>query len=102
MKELGSRERSLLSRLSNPIKPVIRVGKNGLTEGIVNAIDELLEKRELIKIKFVDFKDVKSEIATDISEKTGSMLIRVIGNIAIFYRESKKPENRKIMLARKN
>ena len=98
MKEPGSKERYYLSRISNSLKPSIRVGKFGLTAGVISAIDELLESRELIKIKFIDFKDEKGEIARNIAEKTGSFLVRIIGNIAILYRESKNPEKREISI----
>ncbi len=102
MAELGSKERYQLTRLANSIKPVIRVGKGGLTEGIIAAIDELLEKRELIKIKFVGFKDEKGAIAEEIARKTESSLVRIIGNIAIFFRMAKDPENRHILTDRES
>lgn len=97
MKEIGSRERYMLSRYANNIKPLLRIGKNGVTVTFLAALDELLEKRELVKIKFVDFKDEKQEIAADIASRTGSVLVRIIGNIAIYYRQAMDPRKRKIM-----
>ena len=96
--ELGSRERSYITKLSNRVEPIIRIGKNGLTENILNAIDELLNNKELIKIKFIDFKDEKLQVAREIALKTNSFLVRVIGNVAIFYRMSDDPTKRKIVL----
>ncbi|MCL2706538.1 MAG: YhbY family RNA-binding protein [Spirochaetaceae bacterium] len=98
MTEPGSRERYYLTRLSNSIEPIIRIGKSGLTENILTAIDELLTSKELIKIKFIDFKDEKLQVAQEIALKTNSFFVRVIGNVAIFYRMSPVPENRKIDL----
>ncbi len=94
----GSRERCYLTKLSNSIEPIIRIGKNGLTENILIAVNELLDNKELIKIKFIGFKDEKQELAREISLKTASFLVRVIGNIAIFYKMSSDPAKRKISL----
>ena len=98
MKELESKERSYLTKLSNSVEPIIRIGKNGLTENILTAINELLDNKELIKIKFIDFKEEKVQVAQEIALKTDSFLVRVIGNIAIFYKMSSDPEKRKIVL----
>jgi len=98
MIEPGSRERYYLTKLSNSVEPIIRIGKNGLTENVLTAIEELLTSRELIKIKFIGFKDEKLQVAQEIALKTNSFLVRVIGNVAIFYRISPVPENRKIVL----
>ena len=98
MPKPGSRERYYLTKLSNSIEPIIRIGKNGLTENVLIAIDELLNNKELIKIKFIDFKDEKSDFARKIALETNSFLVRVIGNVAIFYRMSSEPAKRKIVL----
>jgi len=57
-----------------------------------------LTSKELIKIKFIDFKDERQFIAQEIAQKTDSFLVRVIGNIAIFYRMSSEPDKGKIVL----
>ncbi|MDX9799873.1 MAG: YhbY family RNA-binding protein [Spirochaetia bacterium] len=98
MKELTSKDRYNLSRISNTLKPVIWVGKNGMTEQVLTAVDELLDKKELIKIKFVNLKDEKKEISEEISGRTKSFLVRIIGNNAIFYRMASDPKNRSIAL----
>jgi len=61
-------------------------------------VDESLAKHELIKVKFIDFKekDQKKEIAGAIEIKTASELVGMIGHMAIFYRRQKDPEKRKI------
>jgi RNA-binding protein len=46
----------------------------------------------------MDFREEKRELAEQIVERTGSMLIGMIGNIAILYRQQPDPEKRKIRL----
>ena len=55
-------------------------------------------KHELIKLRFVDFKEKgrKEEIAGVIEKKTASELVGMIGHIAIFYRQHKDAEKRTV------
>lgn len=47
---MTSKQRAYLRSLASNITPVFQVGKASLTPEIVTAVDEALEKRELIKI----------------------------------------------------
>jgi len=80
------------------MKPLAYVGHNGLSSTVVQAIDGSLATHELIKVKFVDFKekDQKEEIAEAIEQETASELVGIIGHVAIFYREGPDPEKRRI------
>ena len=46
-------------------KPVVFIGQKGITEGLNRSIDDALTAHELIKIKYIDFKEKekKTEIA---------------------------------------
>jgi len=85
------------------MKPVVFIGQSGLTQGVMQAVDEALETHELIKIKFNDFKekDQKIEIIADIEAQTGSEMAGMIGHMAIFYRMNPDPEKRKITVPTK-
>ena len=96
MFELNSKQRSSLLKQSHTLNPKVWIGKNGLTDAIIENVDSLIEKQELMKIKFVDFKDSKKEIVDIISEKTDSAIVKIIGNIAVVYRQAKDPEKRKV------
>ena len=87
--------RKELSAKANSIKPVVIIGQSGLTDGVVGKVEESLNAHELIKIKFLEFKDEKKELARAIEEKTDSTLVRIIGNVAIFYKEAEKMADRK-------
>ena len=91
MNNLDNKERRNLTKLAVDLKPVLRIGKNGLTDNVVQAVLDILENNELIKIKFINFKDEKNDIAEKLSEKTQSSLVRIIGNNAVIYK--KKTEN---------
>jgi RNA-binding protein len=60
---------------------------------VVQAVDEALEKRELIKVAVLKncFDDPKA-IAQTLAERTHAQVVRVIGKKIILYRASKKPQ----------
>lgn len=80
--------------MAHGLNPVVMVGKNGLTDGVWQAVDEALENHELIKIKFIDFKDSKQEIAGQLTKTLSAELIGIIGNIVILYRQNPDEEKR--------
>jgi RNA-binding protein len=98
---LTTREKKLLKKLSHDLKPLIRIGKNGVTPATIANIDNALKDHELIKIKYLEHKDQKKTLTRRITEETGSELINQIGNTATLYRESPNPEKKEINLSRK-
>jgi RNA-binding protein len=64
------------------------VGKNGLEERVIAAMDDALGSHELVKVKFQAFKDEIRPLAEELAVKTGSELVGIIGFIATLYRES--------------
>ena len=68
------------------LKPVLKVGHDGLSPQFIAALDTELTRHELVKVKFSDFKDQKKELAPQLAEKTGSELILRVGNVAVLFR----------------
>ena len=100
MEKLKGFQKKYLKGLVHGTKPVVFVGQKGISPAVTSAVDDALEKHELIKVKFVDFKekDRKTEIAVAIEKETASELVGMIGHIAIFYRRQKDPKKRKIQI----
>ena len=100
MKKLTSIQAKYLRGLAHALKPVVFVGQKGLTHVLVETTAEAFQRHELIKVKFIDFKDKeqKKEIAATIENKTDSQMAGMIGHIAIFYKQNRDPDKRKIML----
>ncbi|UCH56607.1 MAG: YhbY family RNA-binding protein, partial [Candidatus Bathyarchaeota archaeon] len=82
-------------KMAHSLKPLLQIGKNGVTPGLIAAVDKTLADHELIKVKFLDYKNAKKELSTLLAEKTGSHLVDLIGNTAILYRPSTKPKKKK-------
>ena len=100
MEELKGYQKKFLKGLAHGFKPVVFIGQKGLTPTLIESMREALETHELIKVKFVDFKDrqQKAAMAETVASKAGCQMVGMIGHIAIFYRRQADPENRKIDL----
>ena len=99
MKEITSSQRRKLKSLAHKLKPVVLIGQKGITESLVKAVDKALEDHELIKVKFIDLKDEKIELADKVVSDTASHLVNMIGNTAIIYRENpERPKDEKIKI----
>ena len=103
MEKLKGYQKKYLKGLVHGMKPLVFVGQKGLSPTLIKAVDESLETHELIKVKFVDFKerDQKEEIIRAIEKQTASELVGMVGHVAIFYRQQKDPEKRKINIPKR-
>lgn len=96
---MTSKQRAYLRSLASTMQPLVQVGKNGITEALLNQINEMLELKELIKIsvlKNVDF--IVQDIAAELSKSTNSLTVQVIGSKITLYRISKKKDVEHIVL----
>jgi len=104
MKTLEGFQRKYLRGFAHSLRPVIFIGQRGLTPEVLLSAEKALETHELIKVKFNDFKEKeqKAEISNLFGRETGSEIVGTIGHTAIFYRQQKDPEKRKISLPQRN
>lgn len=98
MMVLTSKQRKILEKQAHDLSPVVIIGQHGVTENLLKMVEDSLKVHELIKVKFNEYKDDKREYSEDIANRTDSNLVRVIGNVAIFYRQNEDPEKRLISL----
>ncbi len=100
MKHLEGFQKKYLRGLAHGLKPVVFVGRQGMTEAVADAVDAALDRHELIKVKFVDFKekDQKERIREAIETATNALSAGTIGHMTIFYRQHHDPEKQRIVL----
>ncbi|KAA9002752.1 ribosome assembly RNA-binding protein YhbY [Affinibrenneria salicis] len=95
---LSNKQKQHLKGLAHPLKPVVLLGNNGLTEGVLAEIEQALEHHELIKIKIAaEERETKALIIDAIVRETGANNVQVIGHTLVLYRPS---QERKIVLPR--
>ena len=88
MNNLSSSQRSFLRSQAHHLDPVALIGKNGVTDGTINTIDKALDSRELIKIKFREFKDEKQILSEKVAKLTNSAVVGIIGHTLIIFRQN--------------
>ena len=103
MNQLKGYQRKFLKGLAHNTQPTVFVGQKGISDAVIKAAEDSLNKHELIKIKFIDYKekDQKKEMTGVISEKTAAQQVGMIGHVAILYREHNIKEKRKIQIPRR-
>lgn len=98
--KLKGSQRKYLRGLAHGMKPVIFIGQKGITDSVVDALEEALDVHELVKLKFIDFKEKeqKKEFINVIEKKNRCEMVGMIGHTTIFYRRHRDPEKRKIFM----
>jgi len=75
------------------LKATLKIGKEGLSPQFFAALDEVLKHRQLVKVKFDEFKEQKKELTPQLAEKSGSHLVTRVGNVVVLYRPKPMEEN---------
>lgn len=87
--------RKQLRAIGHALKPVVTIGGEGLSAGVMAEVHRALDDHELIKVRItVGERKLKEALITQLCEQSGSVLVQAIGNIALVLRESKKPKKR--------
>lgn len=86
---LRTKQKQYLKGLAHSLKPVVMLGNNGLTEGVLAEIDQALQHHELIKVKIAtEDRETKNLIVDAIVRETKAANVQVIGKILVLYRHS--------------
>ncbi len=94
---ITGKQRSYLKGLANQLDPLVFIGKADLTDTVIKEIDNVLNARELVKVKIQESSllDPK-ETANRLADMLGAEFVQAIGRKFVLYRESK--DNKKIYL----
>ena len=88
---ITGKQRAQLKRLSHGMKPLMQIGKNGITPGVIEQIDKLLEDHELIKIALLQNTEVElNEAAQILTEALDAEFVQGIGSKLTLYRPAKE------------
>jgi RNA-binding protein len=93
---LSNNDKRHLRGLAHDMAPIARIGSKRVTEAMVAHVDELLESKELVKLRLLDAdKDEVEEARDALVEGTGAELVQLIGGtLVLFRRRAQEPEIR--------
>lgn len=94
---LTDAQRRHLRSLAHPRKPIVTIGRNGLTDAVVKELEQALAHHELVKIKVnIGDREVRNGTVEDLCERTGAALVQRIGYVATLFRRN--PDEPKVTL----
>src|SRR4051812_10753499 len=86
-----------LRGLGHDLKPIVQVGRDGIDDGVIAALDRALTDHELVKIKLGEAADLdRQEAAAAPAQRTGGEAAQVPGNTLLLSRAA--PEDPVITL----
>ena len=86
---MDTKQISHLRGLAHKLNPVVMIGNNGLTDAVLQEIENSLNAHELIKIKVLgDDRELRIAMLKEICEKTGATNVHHIGKQLVIYRQA--------------
>jgi len=98
MKLISNVELRKLKSRAQRLDPILKVGKNGLSDGFLQSVVSALQAHKLIKIRFDEFKEKKKELTVQLTEQTGSQLVMMVGHVIVLYLAPANPAPRGVPL----
>ena len=95
---LKGSQRKWLRGQAHALRPVVLIGRQGLSESALREIDFALDTHELIKVQAVAPKTEKQVLASRVEAELGAETVGMIGHVLILYRRQPDPELRKVEL----
>ncbi len=88
---LTGKQKRYLRSLAETQPAIFQIGKEALSDNLIDTVDKALEARELIKIRILKTapEDTK-ELAFDLAMNTRSEIVQIIGRTLILYRRSRE------------
>jgi RNA-binding protein len=90
---LTSKQRAMLRSKANRMDTILQIGKGGITQTVIQQVEEALLPREMIKLRVLESSMLTArEAAVQLAEETGADVVQVIGTrFVLFKRNPKEP-----------
>lgn len=96
---LSGKQRRYLRSLGHELRPIVQVGRDGIDDGLVAALDQALTDHELVKLKVYEAAELdRHDAAAELAARTRSEVAQVLGNTVLLYRPH--PDEPTIVLPR--
>ncbi len=96
-KKLTNKEKRYLKGMGHHLKPLIMLGREGITDNVISAVNAVLNAHELLKVKIGNGCILeRQEAAHVIAKETGSDVVQIIGKTFLLFRANpdRKEEQR--------
>ena len=97
MEELSGKQRRYLRGQGNPIKPTVYLGKDGISDAVLNSLKEAFNNRELVKVRIEKSCELeRKEAGRLLAQAAAAHKVQVLGHTLLLYRPD--PDNPEIKL----
>ncbi|MFK4913181.1 ribosome assembly RNA-binding protein YhbY [Lactococcus petauri] len=94
--ELTGKQKRYLRSLAVNIRPIVQIGKSGLSNEILTSIRRAADARELIKVNILQNSDETAKDVAAMIDEMGLNVVQIIGRNIVVFKVSDRKENRKI------
>ncbi|BAK59368.1 ribosome assembly RNA-binding protein YhbY [Lactococcus garvieae] len=94
--ELTGKQKRYLRSLAVNIRPIVQIGKSGVSNEILTSIRHAADARELIKVNILQNSDETAEDVAAMIDEMGLNVVQIIGRNVVVFKVSDRKENRKI------
>lgn len=92
---LTGRQIRHLRAIGNGVVVTLVVGKNGITDAVLDQLAQCFNTRELVKVKISERDPaVREQMAEELAGRSRTELVQVLGRTVLLYREA--PEGSRI------
>jgi len=92
-RELSPEQRKFLKAQAHPLKPVVMIGAQGLTEAVIQEAGRALAAHELIKIRVLgDDREAREAYLAELCAALDAAPVQHIGKLLLLYRPADKPK----------
>lgn len=90
---VAGRELRELKAKAQRLKPLVKLGKEGLSESFLAGLDQALSDHQLVKVKFDEFKEQKKELVPVLAAGARAQIIMRVGNVVVLFRRKSRIES---------
>ncbi|MEG1283660.1 MAG: ribosome assembly RNA-binding protein YhbY, partial [Lactococcus sp.] len=93
---LTGKQKRYLRSLAVNIRPIVQIGKSGVSNEILTSIRHAADARELIKVNILQNSDETAKDVAAMIDEMGLNVVQIIGRNVVVFKVSDRKENRKI------
>lgn len=91
-----------MRKLSHTLEPIFQIGKDGISDALIDGINMALNKREILKVHILESALLDTrQTCNDVAARLNAEPVQAIGNKFIIYRQADEEKYRKIELPKK-
>lgn len=95
---LTAKQKQYLKSTAVAFPAVVQIGKDGITDNVINSVTEALNARELIKVKVNQNSDEDIHKAAGLlSEESDSEVVQIIGRNCILFKQKDKKSHYELL-----